>query len=42
MFAMALLQKINKRRNSTAILCAYKPPSVDNTIFSKELSIMLR
>ena len=42
MFAMASLQKINNRRNSTTILCLYKPPSVDNTIFSKELSIMLR
>ena len=42
MFAMALLQKTNNRCNSTAILCAYKPPSVDNTIFSKELSIILR
>lgn len=39
MFAMALLQKINNRR--TAILCSYKPPSVNNAIFSKELSIML-
>ena len=24
-----------------AILCAYKPPSVDNATFSKELSAML-
>ena len=30
---------INNR--CTAIMCAYKPPSVDNTIFSKELSTML-
>ena len=30
---------MNNRR--IAILCAYKPPSVDNATFSKELSAML-
>ena len=38
MYFAGCLHEYNKR---IAILCAYKPPSVDNATFSKELSTML-